>query len=76
MREDPEEIAVLGGAQIFVEAMKRANRIYLTRVHAAFDGDIIFPPIDSHEWQSTQRVASQTSSAGLTFDIVELNRVR
>jgi len=76
MREGPDEIAILGGAQIYVEAMKRADRIYLTRVRKAFDGDVVFPRIDTHEWQSTQRVATQTSSSGLTFDIVELNRVR
>lgn len=74
MRQEPEEIAVLGGAQIYVEAMKRAGRIYLTRVHKAFDGDAFFPAIDLRVWQSTQRVAAQTSSSGLTFDIVELNR--
>ena len=76
MRETPEEIAVLGGAQIYIEAMKRADRIYLTRVHGAFDGDVIFPRIDAREWQSTQRVASQTSSSGVVFEIVELNRAR
>jgi dihydrofolate reductase len=76
MRHEPEEISVLGGAQIYAEAMKRADRIYLTRVHKAFDGDAFFPATDEREWQATQRVALQTSSSGLTYDIVELDRVR
>lgn len=76
MRHEPEEIAVLGGAQIYAEAMKRADRIYLTRVHKSFDGDAFFPALDEREWQATQRVALQTSSSGLTYDIVELDRVR
>jgi dihydrofolate reductase len=76
MREAPEEIAVLGGAQIYAEAMKRAERIYLTRVHGAFEGDAFFPATDEREWQATQRVADQTSRSGLRFDIVELNRLR
>jgi dihydrofolate reductase len=76
MRVEPEEIAVLGGAQIYVEAMKRAERIYLTRVHQAFEGDAFFPRFDEGEWQSTQRVAAQTSKSGLMFEVVELNRVR
>ena len=76
MREGPAEIAVLGGAQIYAEAMKRADRIYLTRVHQAFEGDAYFSPLDASQWQSLQRVATQTSRLGLTFDIVELNRIR
>jgi hypothetical protein len=32
--------------------------------------------LSEREWKSTQRVGSQTSSSGLTFDVVELNRVR
>lgn len=74
MRQAPDEIAVLGGAQIYAEAMKRAGRIYLTRVHKSFDGDAFFPEIDARVWQATQRVAAQTSTTGLTFDIVELDR--
>ena len=76
MQHETEEISVLGGAQIYDAAMKRADRIYLTRVHKAFDGDAFFPVIDEREWQATQRVALQTSSSGLTYDIVELDRVR
>src|SRR5690242_9660125 len=56
MREQPEEIAVLGGAQIYAEAMTRADRIYLTRVHRAFDGDAHFPTLSEREWKSTQRI--------------------
>jgi dihydrofolate reductase len=75
-QESPDEIIVIGGAQIYSEALKRADRIYLTRVHKAFDGDVFFPALDEADWQATQRVAAQTSSSGLMFDIVELNRIR
>lgn len=76
LQENVEEIIVIGGAQIYAEALDRAERIYLTRVHAAFDGDILFPPTDTSVWQSTLRVPPRTSSSGLMFDIVELNRTR
>jgi len=46
------------------------------RVHQSFDGDAYFSPLDASQWQATQRVATQTSSSGLMFDIVELNRIR
>jgi dihydrofolate reductase len=31
--------------------MQIADRIYLTRVHATFDGDAFFPVVDENEWQ-------------------------
>jgi dihydrofolate reductase len=76
MRETPEEIAVLGGAQIYVEALARADRIYLTRVHAAFAGDVFFPALDPGQWRESQRAGLQTSTSGLQFEVIELNRIR
>jgi dihydrofolate reductase len=39
------EIFVLGGAEVFREAMSFADRIYLTRVHTRIEGDVFFPDI-------------------------------
>ncbi len=75
-KERPEEIAILGGSQIFAEALPRADRLYLTRVHAVVEGDTYFPDYDRSAWQITQRAPLTTSSTGIAFDIVELNRVR
>nr|AIA11135.1 Dihydrofolate reductase [uncultured bacterium] len=74
-RELPEEIAVLGGAQIYAEALPRADRIYLTRVHATIEGDTFLPEIDMHAWRLTQRAPLTTSSTGLGFDIVQMDRL-
>lgn len=40
-----KEIFIIGGAQIFAATLPVANRIYLTRIHHHFDGDIFFDPI-------------------------------
>ncbi len=74
-REQPEEIVVIGGAQIYAEALAQTDRIYLTRVHAMVDGDAFFPEIDGALWQSMQRMAPRTSSSGLSFDVVQLDRL-
>ena len=50
-----DELLVIGGAQIYAEAIPRADRLYLTRVHAAVDGDAFLPPIDWRDWQETGR---------------------
>lgn len=47
---DALEVFVIGGGEIYREAMPIAHRIYLTRVHAAFEGDTFFPALDPSDW--------------------------
>ena len=48
---DPEPF-IAGGAEIFEQAIHRADRMYLTRVHAEIEGDTFFPDFDDvSEWQ-------------------------
>lgn len=49
------EIMVIGGAEIYREALPRAQRIYLTRVHASVAADTFFPVLDPEEWRETMR---------------------
>lgn len=48
-----EEVFVIGGAQIYREAMPLADRFYLTRVHRAYEGDTSFPEWSASEWRLT-----------------------
>ena len=48
-----KEIFVIGGAEIFKTSLQKANRIYLTRIHQNFDGDVYFPEVSEKEWQLT-----------------------
>ena len=45
------EIFVIGGGEIYKQSMEIADKIYITRVHAALDGDTFFPEIDESKWQ-------------------------
>lgn len=45
-----EEICVIGGGNIYAQAMSLAGRIHLTRVLAEIDGDTHFPEIDPQVW--------------------------
>ncbi|HEY9198443.1 MAG TPA: type 3 dihydrofolate reductase [Gammaproteobacteria bacterium] len=49
------EVMVIGGAQLYAEALPRAQRIYLTRIDAGFDGDAWFPPLEADVWRECQR---------------------
>lgn len=45
-----DEVFVIGGAEIFRQALPLAERIYLTRIHADVPGDIVLPPLDHTTW--------------------------
>lgn len=44
------EIMVVGGANLYAQALPLADRIYLTLIEAEIDGDTFFPSWDSDEW--------------------------
>ncbi len=46
---DEDEVFVLGGGDIYKQSMQFVTRIYLTRIHAEFEGDTYFPELDE-EW--------------------------
>jgi dihydrofolate reductase len=48
-----KEIFVIGGAEIFKTSLSTANRVYLTRIHQDFDGDVYFPEVSDKEWELT-----------------------
>ncbi len=45
------EVFVIGGARVFAEALPRADRLYLTLVHAEVEGDVFFPEVDAEDWR-------------------------
>ena len=60
-----EEVFVIGGAQIYAEALPIADRFYLTRVHHAYEGDTSFPAWDEGEWTL---VASERFERGEKYE--------
>ena len=51
MADGDEEIFVIGGAQIYAEALKVADRLYITRVEHDYEGDTSFPEFDLSAWR-------------------------
>lgn len=49
------EVFVIGGGQIFRQALPAADRLYLTQVHARLDCDVFFPPLNESEWLELER---------------------
>lgn len=50
-----DELVVIGGADVFRQLLPRADRLYLTEIDAAFEGDTYFPEIERSEWQEIER---------------------
>lgn len=50
-----DEAMVIGGAEIYGQAMPLADRLYLTEVHAEVEGDAWFPEFDRRDWQEVAR---------------------
>lgn len=50
-----EEMLVIGGAEIYAQALTQADRLYVTQVHATIEGDASFPEIDHAQWQQILR---------------------
>jgi dihydrofolate reductase len=70
LRRGSGEIAVIGGAELYAQAMPAADRLEITRVHADIQGDATFPPIDPALWQEVARTvqaAGPGDDADMTF---------
>jgi dihydrofolate reductase len=67
-------IAIFGGAEIYALALPQADRIELTEVHAAPEGDTRFPEFDRSEWTETFREAHPADGRNPAFDFVTLLR--
>ena len=66
---DAPEIIVMGGAQIYAEALPLASDLRITEVDLSVDGDAYFPSIDASTWQEVEREA-HVSAKGLAFSFV------
>jgi dihydrofolate reductase len=55
LRRSAAEIAVIGGAEIYAQAMPFADRLEITEIHARPDGDTVFPAIDPKLWREVAR---------------------
>jgi len=50
-----DEVMIMGGSGIYDQSLDRANRLYITEVHADVSGDVYFPEFDIGEWVEIER---------------------
>lgn len=79
--EDAEHISrcfVIGGGQIYAQAIRNADRLIVTHVHTVIeDADTFFPEIDADIWEVTSRSEMMNDpETGWDFEFVTYSRVK
>jgi len=70
------ELMLLGGAQLYAEALPLIQRIYLTRVHADIAGDAHLPALDPGRWREISREDHSADSRNeFPFSFIVLQRI-
>jgi dihydrofolate reductase len=79
LRRSVDEIAVIGGAEVYALWMDVADRLEITEVHARPAGDTRFGAIDTSQWEEVARVrhpAAQDDSADFSYVTYRRRRPR
>jgi len=73
---DREEVMVIGGTDFYRQLLPKADRLYLTRVHAEFEGDARFPELDEREWREVERTdCAPDENNNWPYSFIRLERV-
>lgn len=59
----PEEVMVIGGAEIYRSALAQANRVYLTRIDVDVEGDAYFAELPSEQWELVSEAQGDIESS-------------
>jgi len=72
-----DEVMVIGGAQIYAQALAQADRLYLTEVDAEPEADAFFPAIERAEWRESARESHAACERNpYAYSFVVLERAR
>jgi len=72
--DDPEAF-LIGGAELYAEGFELADKLYLTEIHAEYEGDAFLPVFDRRQWREISR-ESHVSANGLSFSYVTYIRIQ
>jgi len=74
-RNQEENVYVIGGGQIYVEALPFSEKLEVTEVDVELVGDTSFPEIDSSQWKEIFREKRVDPESNLTYSFVSLERI-
>jgi dihydrofolate reductase len=71
---EQDQLFIIGGGAIYELALPRAEKLYLTRVHADVEGDVSFPPVDWQLWElkeQSQHTADPLNDFPYSFEMYQ-----
>lgn len=66
-----KEIFIIGGAQIYMQTIDIAHKLYITKIHKSFEGDAFFPKIDLTVWDETSSISHFSEKNNCKFSFIE-----
>jgi len=69
--EELNELMIIGGAELYTSAFSFVDRLYLTKIHAQFDGDTYFPEYNEIEWEIKESNIVSNQDYEVEFLIME-----
>jgi len=69
-----EEVFIIGGAEIYRQAMPFCKKMYITIIHYDFEGDTHFPPVDFSQWNlisDKKHLADEKNPYDFSFRVYE-----
>jgi len=76
-KKNETEAFIIGGGEIFKQSIRIADKIYLTRIHSPFDGDVFFPSINMNEWkEESTRDFKADEKNKFDYTFIVLSRIR
>lgn len=76
-RQVHPDLFIIGGAEILREALPLIDTMYLTLIHATFEGDVFYPDFDPQAWQETWREDHRADEKNkYDYSFIKLERKR
>ncbi|WP_316736545.1 dihydrofolate reductase [Pedobacter aquatilis] len=73
-KNEEKPVFIVGGAEIYRQALPKTDTLYLTTIHHTFDADTFFPEIDRNEWETLSiepHKADEKNTYDYTFEVLE-----
>lgn len=75
LEKEENHVFIIGGGEIFKQAMPFATHMYLSHIKATIDGDTYFPEFDEREWRKLKKTSIKASDLDdYDFDIIAYAR--
>lgn len=66
-----QEIMIIGGGSVYEYFLPYAEKLYITKINAEFEGDVWFPSINANEWIESWSKKSSDVNYSYEFNILE-----